>query len=253
MNDRGLTAYDVAGYYDEAYFADLAGRYRGRNRFARRRIANVLSLLPGLGGLTVLDVGCGMGTFTLQAAARGATAVGIDPAPAALSAAADVAQAEAGAADVSDAAHADRHDRTARGTARFVQADAALLPLASDCADIFLAADLTEHLDDVTFARVLREARRVLRAGGRLVLYTPDRQHVLERLREHGVLKQEPSHIGMRTAAELTAAVETAGFQIRAVRWLPSHLPGLDLLERGLARWVPLLRRRIGLVAERSG
>lgn len=235
MTKSGLTAYDVADHYDDAYFADLSARYRTRNRFARRRIANVFSLLPELSGRTLIDLGCGMGTFTIQAAGQGAHAVGVDPAPAALAAARRVAVAE----------HADR--------AHFVRGDAAVLPLRDAAADVVLAADLTEHLDDVTLARVLREAGRVLGPGGRLVLYTPDRHHLFERLRDRGIMTQDPSHIGVRTAGELRSAVEGAGLVVERLVWLPSHLPGLDLLERGLARWVPPLRRRIGLVAVRRG
>jgi ubiquinone/menaquinone biosynthesis C-methylase UbiE len=235
MKRRDLTAYDVAGHYDEEYFADLAERYRTRNRFARRRIANVLSLLPELRGRTLLDLGCGMGTFTVEAAARGASAVGVDPAAAAVRAAAAVASAEG------------------QGAARFVRSDAADLPFRDASADIVLAADLTEHLDDITLARILREAGRVLRPAGVLVLYTPDRQHAFERLRDAGVMRQDPSHIGVRSADELREAVEAAGFLVRRAVWLPSHLPGLGVAERLLARLVPLLRRRIGLVAERGG
>src|SRR5690606_38674699 len=112
----------------------------------------------------LLDLGCGMGTFTIEAAGRGARAIGVDPAPAAVRAARAVAAAE-------------RAER-----AHFIRADAARLPVHEASADVVLAADLTEHLDDVTLARILREAGRVLRAGGRLVLYTPDRQHAFERL-----------------------------------------------------------------------
>jgi ubiquinone/menaquinone biosynthesis C-methylase UbiE len=235
MSEKKLTAYDVADHYDDAYFADLAARYRTRNRFARRRIANVFSLLPAeLAGAVLVDLGCGMGTFTIEAAAHGANAIGIDPAPAAVQAARRVAQAE-------------RADR-----AWFVRADAVQLPLPDRSVDLVLAADLTEHLDDVTLARMLREAARVLRPAGRLVLYTPDRQHVFERLRAAGVMKQDPSHIGVRTASELAAAVENAAFVVERRRWLPSHLPGLDLAERLLAPVLPLLRRRIGLVARRT-
>jgi SAM-dependent methyltransferase len=234
MKKNELTAYDVADHYDEAYFADLSARYRTRNRFARRRIANVFSLLPDIAGRTLIDLGCGMGTFTIEAAARGAFAIGVDPAPAAVNAAGAVAAAE----------QADG--------ARFLRADAVVLPLRDHAADVVLAADLTEHLDDVTLARVLREAARVLTPGGRLVLYTPDRHHVFERLRERGVMKQDPSHIGVRSAAELRAAVESAGFTVERAIWLPSHLPGLAVAERLLARYVPLLRRRIGLTARRG-
>jgi SAM-dependent methyltransferase len=233
MTAGNRTAYDVADHYDDAYFADLAARYRARNRFARRRIANVFGLLGTVGGCRLADLGCGMGTFSIEAAARGAFAVGVDPAPAAVRAARGVARAE-GATD-----------------ATFVRADAASLPMGDASFDLVLAADLTEHLDDITLARILREAGRILRNGGRLVLYTPDRQHVFERLRAAGIMRQDPSHIAVRTASELAEAVETAGMSVQRVAWLPSHVPLLDLAERGFARRVPLLRRRIGLLAIR--
>jgi SAM-dependent methyltransferase len=249
MKRPELTAYDVADHYDDAYFADLAARYRNRNRFARQRIANVFSLLPNLQGRVLLDLGCGMGTFTVEAAGKGAFAVGVDPAePAVRAAAAVAAEMVSGLGPARQAAGSGAGSRPLPA-ARFLRADAAVLPLHDGCADVVLAADLTEHLDDVTLGRILREAHRVLKPAGRLVLYTPDRQHLFERLRDRGIMKQDPSHIGVRSAAELAGAVEAAGFSMERSVWLPSHLPGLGLAERALARWVPLLRRRIGLVA----
>jgi 2-polyprenyl-3-methyl-5-hydroxy-6-metoxy-1,4-benzoquinol methylase len=231
MTRPGVSAYDVAEHYDDAYFADLAGRYRRRSRFARQRIANVFALLPGeLAGKRLLDVGCGMGTFAIEAGRKGARATGVDFAPAALRAAARVAAAEGVAVS-------------------FLQGDGATLPVRAGSFDVVLAADVTEHLDEATLAAVLGEAHRVLAHAGRLVLYTPEGAHVFERLRDAGHLHPDPSHIGIRSAAELAAAVALAGFRVDRVTWLPSHLPGWNLLERGLARWVPLLRRRIGLVA----
>jgi len=234
MSGKGPTAYDVAGHYDDAYFADLAQRYRSRNRFARQRIANVLSLLPALRDRVLVDVGTGMGTFTIEAGRRGARAIGIDMVHAAVRTARHVAAAEA-----------------ATG-AFFVQADGAQLPLPNASADVLLAADVTEHLDDDTLTRVLAEARRALRPGGTLVLYTPSETHLFERLKDSGILlKQDPSHIGVRTADELAAAVERAGFALERVAFLPSHLPVWNRLERAFARRVPLLRRRIGIVARK--
>jgi SAM-dependent methyltransferase len=234
-HSNGVTGYDVASRYDDAYFADLEARYRHRTRFARQRMANVFSLLPPLPGRRLLDLGSGMGTFAVEAAKGGAFAVGIDLAPAALQAARRVAEAE-------------------RTVVSFVRADGASLPIRSRSVDVVLAADLTEHLDDVTLGRVLRETKRVLRPAGVLVLYTPNREHIFERLRERGMLKDgDPSHIGMRTERELAEAVSAAGLRVTTVRHLPSHLPGWNVLERGLGRWVPLLRRRIGLVAKEAG
>jgi SAM-dependent methyltransferase len=138
-------------------------------------------------------------------------------------------------------------------TARFVRADAAFLPIATASADVILAADVTEHLDDDTLARILRECVRVLCGGGTLVLYTPENSHLFERLRDRRLfLAPDPSHIGVRSAEALAAAVAAAGLAIDAIRYLPSHLPVWNLLERGLGRWVPLLRRRVGLIARKA-
>jgi ubiquinone/menaquinone biosynthesis C-methylase UbiE len=234
MNQRQLTAYDVAGHYDEEYFADLSARYRQRNRFARQRIKNVFTLLPPLQGKRLLDLGCGMGTFTLEAAQRGAVAIGVDMMSTALQAAVRVA-----------------HDEKVP-SARFVQGDAARLPIRDQTVDVVLAADVTEHLDDLTLRRMFAEARRVLAADGRLVLYTPEASHFFEVLRARGVMTQDPSHIGVRTTEQLANIAREAGFSIERTAYLPSHLPGLQWLEQAFARWVPLLRRRAGVVARRE-
>jgi SAM-dependent methyltransferase len=118
---------------------------------------------------------------------------------------------------------------------------------------VAIAADFTEHLDDETLHCVLSEAARVLKHGGRLVIYTPAASHIFEQLRDRGILlEQEPSHIGIRSADSLAHFAQQAGFQIERVAYLPSHLPGWNLLEMAFARWLPLLRRRIGLVARKT-
>jgi 2-polyprenyl-3-methyl-5-hydroxy-6-metoxy-1,4-benzoquinol methylase len=230
------TAYDVSAHYDDAYFADLSARYRTRNRFARQRIANVFSLLPDVKGLRVVDIGCGMGTFTFEAASRGAHyALGLDLAVSGITAANRIA----------------REEHVTGCT--FLLADAVALPAKTGGADVVIAADFTEHLDDETLRRVMAEAARIVKPGGTLVIYTPEASHIFEQLRDKGILlEQEPSHIGIRSAAELATFARNAGFTIERSTYLPSHLPLLNLLERALARWVPLLRRRIGLVARKT-
>ena len=106
-------------------------------------------LLPELvAGRTVLDVGCGPGTITLDLAERVAPArvIGIDAAPAAIEAAAS--------------------ERLARATdnVEFRTADVYALDFDTDSFDIVHAHQVLQHLTDPVAA--LREMRRVCRPGG---------------------------------------------------------------------------------------
>jgi ubiquinone/menaquinone biosynthesis C-methylase UbiE len=174
-----------------------------------------------------------MGTFAIEAARRGALSLGIDFAPAALRSANAVLRAEG---------------VTGAG---FIRGDAVQLPLSDGTAGIVLAADVTEHLDDETLRKVFEEAARVLEPGGVFVVYTPSPTHVFERLRDAGAMAQDPSHIGIRPAESLAAAANRAGLRVEELRHLHSQLPVWSTIERGFSRWVPLLRRRIGLVARK--
>ncbi|GAA1756686.1 class I SAM-dependent methyltransferase [Nonomuraea sp. AD125B] len=104
-----------------------------------------------LGARSVLDVGCGTGTFALMLAARGLEVTGVDPAAASLA----VARAKPGAERV-----------------RWIHGDArALPPMAADLAT--MTANVAQAIvepDD--WAATLDGARRALRPGGRLVFET---------------------------------------------------------------------------------
>ena len=57
-------------------------RYQSRFSFVWHRGADLIDLLDPKPGETVLDIGCGTGQLTFQIAERGATATGLDSAPA---------------------------------------------------------------------------------------------------------------------------------------------------------------------------
>jgi ubiquinone/menaquinone biosynthesis C-methylase UbiE len=180
-------------------------------------------------------VGCGMGACTVESARRGAFAVGVDPAPAALAAARSLAT------------------RMGTPSATFLAADAAQLPVPDASADAVICADLTEHLDDATLAGVLAESARVLKAGGVFVLYTPSPTHLFERVKaQDWLIRQDPSHIGLRTMEQLRAALEAAGLQVRDAYFRPTHLPVYGAVERLLAPLPALgklFRRRVCIAA----
>jgi hypothetical protein len=90
----------------------------------------------------------------------------------------------------------------------------------------------------------------VLRPGGTLSLYTPNPRHLIERLKARDlVLAQNPTHIGLRTSAELETALADAGFAVERSGWRPSFFAGLRQLEAAFGRHTDWLRYRLCLRA----
>ena len=135
--------------------------------FAERRLAELYdpldpdrgdldvyaAMAAELGARSVLDIGCGTGTFACLLARRGLTVTAIDPAEASL----EIARAKLGA------------DRV-----RWVHGDATdLPPLRVDL--VTMTANVAQvFLTDVEWAATLLAAHAALRPGGRLVFETRD-------------------------------------------------------------------------------
>ena len=138
---RGVAAQDteaILGWQSPAGRA-RADR-RGRLFLGRGRIGP---------GTRVLELGCGTGEFTRRVAPAGARLVALDLSGDLLA----KARAKVG------------------GAARFVRANAHLLPFADAAFDVVYGCSILHHLD-VEVA--LREVRRILRPGGRLVFSEPN-------------------------------------------------------------------------------
>ena len=127
------------------------------------------------------------------------------------------------------------------------------LPFPDGSFDKAVAADLVEHLDDEALAAMLAEARRVLVPGGTLSLYTPNRAHLIERLKRRNlILGENPTHIGLRVARELEAAFRKAGFAVEVSSWRPSFIRGLRAVERTAGGRLESLRYRLCLRGRRG-
>lgn len=109
---------------------------------ARSRLLEVAAVGPGV---RVLDVGCGSGELVAEAAATGATATGVDPAP--------------GMVEVARRAGLDVR-----------VADAESLPWPDGTFDVVLSINALHLTEDPVAA--LREAARVVRPGGSVGLAT---------------------------------------------------------------------------------
>ncbi|MDI6873800.1 class I SAM-dependent methyltransferase [Candidatus Solincola sp.] len=121
------------------------------------RIREALRLAGDLSGRWILDIGCGRGELVCEAARRGAMAVGIDYAPAAIELSLE---------------RRSLLDEEARRRAEFRLADAKGLDFPDGSFDVVFFIDVYEHLYPYEIEQTLSEVRRVLRPGGSFIVHT---------------------------------------------------------------------------------
>ncbi len=152
----GACSLRSADRYDATYFLSVCEGYEeflvSEGRELSRRLREAFAV-AGIGsGMRVLDVGCGRGEILRHCTRAGAIAYGIDYAQAAVLLSREV---------------------VAAGEAAGVyQADARHLPFPDATFDRVLLFDIVEHLYPWELDQAIREARRVLKPDGRLVIHT---------------------------------------------------------------------------------
>jgi SAM-dependent methyltransferase len=227
-----------------------AGGDTATPRNLRNRLDLISALLPPLAGLRVLDAGCGGGEYVRALAERGADAIGVECVEEKLAAAWRLPPEAA--------------RRIRRGGVEHTG-------LAAGCLDAVLLNEVLEHVPDD--AAALREAHRVLRPGGHLLVLSPNRLHPFE---THGVFARRsgrrishatpfvpwvPLAIGRRIfrywarnywPGELRWLVRRAGFEVARTGFL---WPTFENISGRQPRWMrpvlPLLRGA-SAIAERA-
>lgn len=163
---------------------------------------------------SVLDVGCGTGLSLRQFRLKPTAVTGVDILPAAI----------------------ERCQEILPG-GRFIQADAAELPLEDRSFDLALALDIIEHVPKETCP--LGEIFRVLKPGGHLIVSVPAFKRLFS-LRDRGA-----GHLRRYDKSELVAILEAAGFSIKYLNYFNFFLfPALLL-----ARLLNLNEKNPGAVA----
>jgi SAM-dependent methyltransferase len=153
----------------------------------------------------VLDVGCGTGFNLAVLLARGIAPFGADLSGEAL-----------------------RLCRQ-RGLRHLTQADAASPPFGDATFDVVLALDVIEHIEQDRAA--LTEMCRVLRPGGRVVIFTPAFPSLWS------VQDRVSHHFRRYTAPELRDKLVAAGFTIEKLSYANTLLFPLVWLGRQAIRW----------------
>lgn len=187
-----------AGYYHKVMLNGSAiQRFWHKRKFSEvaRRIGDSDS---------VLDFGCGPGSFLSVLA---------DMKPRCRSTGMDVAgnQIEFARAHIAP-------EFSDRVNFQSVETGKEALPVAPASVDAFTCIEVIEHIHPFLANRILSEARRVLKPGGKLLLTTPNYRSlwpfiewVLER---RSPVKYHDQHISRFTPSSLVKFVETAGFEV---------------------------------------
>ena len=173
----------------------------------RRDLAAYAAMVTEFGAHSVLDIGCGTGTFACLLARRGLTVTAVDPAEASLA----VARTKPGADRV----------RWLHGYATDLpplQVD--LATMTGNVAQVFVT--------DAAWAATLGAAHAALRPGRRLVFETrdPAAKAWLEWNRERSTSE---STLRFRHRDEVTASLAAAGYVVDEVRQAPDR-PGRELV-----------------------
>lgn len=222
---------EIRSHYDREYYRPLLESYRKKDRFTRYRLEKVFEIYGPKRGEKVLDLGCGVGTFSMELARMGVEVTGLDYSEESISICRRLAQ-----------------DLNLK--AEFVLADATSTGFASASFDVIICADLVEHLYLEVFERLIGEVKRVLKVGGKLIIWTPNPGHIFEYMKQRNIiLKKDEGHVGYRTLRELKEELTDQGFRIRRAYHRESHLPVFNIAERLLQWLVPFLRRRNAVLA----
>lgn len=147
-------------YTEEYYLTSCEGFELFTESGGRRvspRLTRALDLAAIEPGHQVLDIACGRGEVVLQAALRGAHAVGIDYSGAAAKLAGRLLEGEATGSS---------------GRTAAARMDATRLGFPSATFDTVLMLDFVEHVYPHELKQAFGEALRVLKPGGQLIIHT---------------------------------------------------------------------------------
>ncbi len=237
--------------YDHAYFLTECEGYEefsDQTGLLSNRLLEVIQHVEISDRTQVLDVGCGRGEIVLASHRRGATAFGIDYSMAAI-----------------EIAHNYLQQSGVERRAAVFPADAKSLPFEANEFDLVFMLDIIEHLYPAELLQALREAHRVLRDKGLLLIHTAPNiwyyrwgyppYRLLRRLQgQH--LPRDPKdrfphhhlvHVNEQSAVSLKQALKQAEFVSKV--WVDQSqermAPGDRRWVKSLARWVtrtPMLK-----------
>ncbi|WP_313272527.1 methyltransferase domain-containing protein [Stenotrophomonas sp.] len=174
------------------------------NGSQKRRVERLLAHASLPPSAHILDIGCGIGLLAELLDGRYATYTGVDFS--------------------NEMVEAARHNNDNRSNRQFHCTDAAsFLSSKADEYDAIFLLDISEHVPDDEWAKIVMLARPALTATGKVYLHTPNLEFFVELLKHHNWLRQFPEHIAVRSSHENRAFFERSGYSSVKVKSLPHY------------------------------
>ncbi len=131
--------------------------YQPKVKWAERRIETILEILKPVPEESILDIGCGVGTFTYHVAKIGAKSIGIDYSKESIK----VARLLSAQFKLNE-------------KAKFVVSEGTKLPFQNLCFDKIIASDFMEHIGYKDKIMFIEEIHRTLKDNGCAVISNPN-------------------------------------------------------------------------------
>lgn len=236
---------DEKDYMNEYYELDY-DRYVSRAPFSLTRIKRVMGFLEPKKDDVVADIGCGIGTFTLELAPLVKCIYAVDF-----------------SSDALDILKRMKEEKNYHNI-NIVKSSVEDINIEDRTVDTVVSADLVEHLYDEQFERFVSECRRILKPGGCLLLYTPNImtdfkkkakrfykpvKDIVYKILGKGTLsgkeknhneKYEYLHVGYKSMEGIISSLEKKGFVVDAIKYYENPLPfpfgNLDFIRKNFAK-----------------
>lgn len=143
--------------FSEKYQTDFLKMLYPVNLFLFVRRKKALEFAGSVKDKKILDVGCGSGVFMIEFIKKGAIVVGVDYSQKML----DIAEEEL------------RHYKIGKNKYELILAEATKLPFKDKSFDVVLATGLTDYMTDKDNKKFLKEAARLLKKDGSLIVSFP--------------------------------------------------------------------------------
>jgi SAM-dependent methyltransferase len=198
--------------YNNQFYDSLADVYLRGDRWTQLRMAQVLRMVVPQQGDHILDLGCASGATAHFCYQCGAQVTGVDSSALAIQKAKEL---------------------FGNTTISFLERDVShLYDIEDGSFDKAIATDLVEHINQDAFEGMIKESYRVLKPGGSLSIYTPNPDHIIERMKDRAfILTQNPTHIDIKTMERIVDTLTHAHFDIEMAYYTVSFIPVFKQLE----------------------